>query len=381
MSPQVFAWVREQAGLTVADVAAYVHKAPADVAAWEAGTAWPTYRQLEQLAQGLLHRPVALFFLPEPPDEPPAQHEFRTLPDFDVGKLGADARYAIREARAYQQSLRELTGERNPSPRRLWEDLHFTARDNVEECAQALREYLGIDLQQQSSWISTEQAIAQWRTAVEAAGVFVFKRSFKQREISGFCLTDDEFPIVMINNSTPFSRQVFTLLHEVAHLLAGTSSLTTKDGRFVERMQGDDRSLEIACNKLAAEVLVPASSFPWRDIDVTDIEASVGRAARRFNVSREVILRRVRDRGLVDDATYENYAAVWAEQAERARGGGEETGGNYYNTRGAYLGDAFLKLAFSSYRAGLIDVVDLSQHLGMKARYVSEFEERLAGRV
>ena len=367
--------------MTVADVAAYVHKAPDDVAAWEAGTAWPTYRQLEQLAQGLFHRPVALFFLPEPPDEPPARHEFRTLPDFDVGRLGADTRYAIREARAYQHSLRELTGERNPSRRRLWEDLHFSARDSVEELAQTLREYLGVDLQEQFGWSSTEQAIAEWRTAVEGAGVFVFKRSFKQREVSGFCLADDEFPVIMINNSTPFSRQVFTLIHEVAHLLAGTSSLTTKDGRFVERMQGADRLLEIACNQLAAEVLVPASSFPWQDIDTADLEASVGRVARRFNVSREVILRRIHDRGLVDDATYEDYAAAWAEQAERARGGGEETGGNYYNTRGAYLGDAFLKLAFSRYHAGLIDVVDLSQHLGMKARYVSELEARLAGRV
>ena len=121
MSPQVLVWARERAGLTVADVAAYIHKTPDEVAAWEGGTAWPTYRQLEKLAQGLFHRPVALFFLPAPPEEPPAQQEFRTLPEFDLSRLGADSLYAIRETRAYQQSLRELTNERNPSPRRLWE--------------------------------------------------------------------------------------------------------------------------------------------------------------------------------------------------------------------------------------------------------------------
>ena len=126
---------------------------------------------------------------------------------------------------------------------------------------------------------------------------------------------------------------------------------------------------------------MPASSFPWEAIDVDDIENSVGRVAKRYNVSREVILRRVYDRGWVDQATYERFAAVWAEQAERARGGGEDTSGNYYNTQGAYLGEAFLRLAFSRYRAGLIDIVDLSQHLGVKARYISTFEERLAGRV
>ena len=39
-------------------------------AAWETGDAWSSYRQLEKLAEGLFHRPVALFFLPEPPEEP-----------------------------------------------------------------------------------------------------------------------------------------------------------------------------------------------------------------------------------------------------------------------------------------------------------------------
>jgi Zn-dependent peptidase ImmA (M78 family) len=365
----------------VSDVASYLHKNPDEVSAWEAGSAWPTYRQLETLAQGLFHRPVALFFLPEPPEEAPAQREFRTLPDFDVANLKADTRYGLREARAYQQSIRDLTSGSNPSPRKIWMDLHFTAADDVEACAQKVRGYLGVDLGRQASWRSTEQAIAEWRAVVEAAGIFVFKRSFKQREISGFCLADDEFPIVMLNNSTPFSRQIFTLFHEVAHLLAGTSGITTKDGRFVDRMLGPDQSIEVACNKLAAEVLVPAASFPWGDIDVANIESSVGRVAKRFNVSREVILRRVRDRGLVDSSTYEKYAAVWAEQAERARGGGDDSGGNYYNTQGAYLGDAFLRLAFSRYRAGLIDVVDLSQHLGVKARHISEFEGRLAGRI
>jgi Zn-dependent peptidase ImmA (M78 family) len=358
-----------------------VHKDLDVVEAWETGAAWPTYHQLDELARGLFHRPVAMFFLPEPPQEAPAQQEFRTLPDFDVRNLKADTRYALREGRAYQQSLRDLTSGKNPSSRKVWQDLHFEANDDVQACAQNLRGYLGVSLERQAGWRSTEQAIAEWRDAVEAVGIFVFKRSFKQREISGFCLTDNEFPIVMLNNSTPFSRQVFTLFHELAHLLAGTSSITTKDGRFVDRMQGAEQSVEVACNRLAAEALVPAATFPWEAIDVDNIETTVGRVASRYSVSREVILRRVRDRGLVDSATYEKFAARWADQAERARGGGEETSGNYYNTQGAYLGGSFLKLAFSRYRAGIIDVVDLSQHLGVKARNVSKFEERLAGRI
>lgn len=184
------------------------------VAAWEAGTAWPTYKQLEKLAQGLYHRRVALFFLPEPPAEPAAQQDFRTLPDFDVTSLSADTRYAVRLGRSYQESLRDLTGGVNPTDRHIWRDLHILSSSSMESEAQRVRAYLEVSLEQQQAWRSTADAMAGWRGHVEAAGVYVFKRSFKQREVFGFCLTDDQFPIIMVNNSTPFSRQIIVDLSQ-----------------------------------------------------------------------------------------------------------------------------------------------------------------------
>jgi len=378
INPDLLTWARERAGLSLSDVAHYMHKGADDVAAWETGDAWPTYRQLEKLAEGLYHRPVALFFLPEPPEELAAQQEFRTLPDFDITGLGADARFALRLGRSYQASLRELTGGLNPSDRRLWRDLRLDRSSDVMSAARQLRSYLGVTLERQRSWRTTAEAMAAWRGCVEDAGVFVFKRSFKQRDVSGFCLTDDEFPIIMVNNSTPFSRQIFTLFHEVAHLLYGLSSITTVDGRFVDRMSGSQKSIEVACNKLAAEVLVPSDAFPWDRIDQDNPVDSVTAVARAFNVSREVILRRVLDRGWIDPETYRECVQVWASETEAGRGG---DGGDYYNNQVAYLGDAYLRLAFSRYRAGIISASDLSEHLGVKARNIPKLEEKVASRI
>ena len=195
LNPDLLTWARERAGLSLSDVAHYTHKGVDDVAAWEAGDAWPTYRKLEKLAEGLSHRPVALFFLPEPPEELAAQQEFRTLPDFAITGLGADARFAVRLGRSYQTSLRELTGGLNPSDRRLWRDLRLDRSSDVISAARRLRNYLGVTLEEQRSWRTTAEAMAAWRGCVEDAGVFVFKRSFKQREVSGFCLTDVELPV------------------------------------------------------------------------------------------------------------------------------------------------------------------------------------------
>jgi len=378
ITPRVLIWARERSGLTISDVAEYMHKDADDIAAWESGEAWPTYNQLEKLAEGLYRRPVALFFLPEPPEEPAPQQEFRTLPDFDVGFLNADTRFAVRLARSYQESLRELTGGVNPAGRQLLRDLDPARLPDARALGEALREYLGVSLDRQKSWQTTADAMAAWRGIIEDVGVFVFKRSFKQREVSGFCLTDDELPVIMVNNSTPFTRQVFTLFHEVAHLLHGVNSITTLDGRFVDRMSGGPRSIEVACNQLAAEFLVPSDSFPWEEVDQADLVDSVTAIASAYKVSREVILRRVLDRGWIDSATYQDCVEKWVEESDFDR---EGLGGNYYYNQAAYLGDSFLRLAFSRYRAGLLSISELADHLGVKAKNIARLEDVVASRL
>jgi Zn-dependent peptidase ImmA (M78 family) len=338
----------------------------------------PTYKQLEHLAEGLYRRPVALFFLPEPPDESAPQQEFRTLPDFDVGSLAPQTRFAVRLARSYQQSLRELTGGVNPSRRKLLVDITSVDSMSTEEKASALREYLGVSLRRQKAWRSTADAMAGWRGSIESAGIYVFKQPLKQHEVSGFCLSDEQFPVIMVNNSTPFTRQIFTLFHEVAHLLYGVNGITTRDGGFVERMSASNRSVEIACNGLAAEALVPASTFPWASIDLEHLSDSVSGIASAYNVSREVILRRVLDRALVDSATYRECVDSWAQDGDAER---EGAGGNYYYNQAAYLGDSFLQLAFSRYRAGVISISDLADHLGIKAKNIPRFEDVVYGRL
>jgi Zn-dependent peptidase ImmA (M78 family)/transcriptional regulator with XRE-family HTH domain len=378
VSSSVLTWARERAGLSLSDVASYMHKDVDQIFAWESGEAWPTYNQLEHLAEDLYRRPVALFFLPEPPEEPAPDQEFRTLPDFDVRSLNSQTRFTVRLARSYQQSLRELTGGFNPSRKRLLVDLHDASSIDPKALASVLRDYLGVSLRHQQGWQTTADAMAGWRGSVEDAGIFVFKQPLKQREVSGFCLNDDQFPVIMINNSTPFSRQVFTLFHELAHLLYGVNSITTLDGDFVERMSASNRTIEIDCNRLAAEALVPSNSFPWRRVDLDELADSVSAIASDYKVSREVILRRVLDRGLIDNATYRECVDTWAEESDLGR---ESTGGNYYYNQAAYLGESFLRLAFSRYRAGVISISDLADHLGVKARNISKFEDVVYGRL
>ena len=106
--------------------------------------------------------------------------------------------------------------------------------------------------------------------------------------------------------------------------------------------------------------------------------ASASAVAPTFNVSREVILRRVLDRGWIDPVSYRDCVQGWATDSEAGRGG---DGGDHYYNQTAYLGDAYLRLAFCQYRAGIISDADLAEHLGVKARNIAKLEEKVASRI
>lgn len=308
ITSSILAWARNRSGYTLEEVARKMGKDVSVIASWEAGESYPTYLQLEKLAYQIYKRPVALFFFPEPPDECDPAGEFRTLPEFEIENLSADTRLALRQAKAMQIALAELNGGVNPSVSKLLRGLRIGPKGDPGTIAGEVRDYLGITLEIQRSWKNTEEALKRWRSAIQDNGIFVFKRSFRQKDISGFCLGDDEFPVIYLNNSTSYSRQIFTLFHELGHLLLRSNGITKKDDRFIDTLAGRAEWIEKNANRFAAEFLVPAGELEALLGDAGSIMDAVPEYAARYKVSREVILRKCLDKGLINRDTYLNKA-------------------------------------------------------------------------
>jgi transcriptional regulator with XRE-family HTH domain len=257
VQPMLLKWARETAHLTVEDVALSFKKQPEDIAAWEAGNAGPTYAQLEKLAYELYKRPLASFFLPAPPPEKPPEADFRALPDADLRQLQRSTVLLIRKARAYQSSLEELFAGRSPVAKPIWQKIALDPAKPVGPQAQAVRAALAVADVDSPEWRRSnsndrdDAALKAWRKAIEAAGVFVFKDTFKQKEISGFCLEHPELPVVMINNSTTKTRQIFSLLHELAHILLGRQAISTFSDEPLGRLPPGEQKIERFCGRLA----------------------------------------------------------------------------------------------------------------------------------
>lgn len=334
IQPQILQWARERSGYSVEEVAQRLHQATESIRDWEAERKAPTYPQLEKLAYTLYKRPIALFFCP-PPDEPEPQQEFRSLPNTDLEELAPQTRYLLRLAHAFQLSLKELNDGRNSDTNKIFRDIQCPDFENITVAAEQVRDYLGIDLEIQSAWHSSEIALKAWRGAVEKVGVYVFKQSFKQKSISGFCIVDDEFPLIFLNNSTPKNRQIFTLFHELAHLLCGVNDISKVTGRDLAALSEKDRKLEQLCNALAGEILVPQQDLlnHVKSVEMIHNE-TVHQLAAKYCVSRDVVARRLLNCGVIDSQEYARYVSHWDDQTSSSQSQG--AGGNYYATQATY---------------------------------------------
>ena len=372
INPTIIKWARERSGYTPQEVAKSFKKDVATISNWESGVAAPTYVQLEKLADKY-KRPIAMFFFPEIPQEPKIVDQL-ALRSSEIEKLNPSIRALLRQAYARQLSLMELNMGVNLAEKKIFRDLHARLDDSAPEFAQQTRAYLDISVDTQASWSSARKALENWREQVEEKGIFVFKDAFQNDFVDGFCLVHEQFPVIYLNNSRPPVRQIFSLFHELAHLLLGKNGIT----RGVNPV---GKQIEVFCNQFAAEFLVPSDDLEARFNYPVYNDDAIGELAGCYKVSRLVILLKLVNRGIFTQDDYRQKADRWNEEhesrLEERAGGKTPGGGNYYNTRAVYLGYRFMGLAFSKYHKGGCSIEELAEHLNVKVKNLPELEDCL----
>lgn len=370
ITPVVVRWARERAGYSLEDAGRVFKK----IAAWESGEALPSYAQVEGMAERF-KTPVAVFFFPAPPALPSIEQSFRTLTAEDFAAIPRTIRLLLRRGQAMQINLAELNEGINPSKRLITRDLKFSPNTPLDEIAAVVRGYLGVTIEEQASWKNVDEALDTWREVFATrAGVFAFKDAFHAPNYFGFCLYDDEFPVIYINNSSTKSRQIFTLFHELGHLLFHTSGIDILDDSFLNHLDDAERKIEIICNGLAARILVPDDVLDMMLNGVKVSREAAEQIAKRFNVSREVIYRKFLDRGLISAGEYSTAAEDWTAQIKPKK----SDSGNYFNSHRAYLGQRYIDLAFTRYYQQRFDQGQLAEYLNLKPKSLPTFAEKFA---
>ena len=158
------------------------------------------------------------------------------------------------------------------------------------------------------------------------------------------------------------------------------SGISKFDSSYISLLPEREMALEIFCNAVAAEILIPSDEFlrftanaPAFVDNVPDeyFEA----VARHFGVSREAVLRRFLDAGRASRVFYETKAQEWTAQMARDSGGG-----SWYNSKGAYLSDTLLREVFSRRLRGQLSAERAAEYLGVKPANLPGLEDRILHR-
>ncbi len=107
VKPTLLIWARESMDLTIETAAQKIGVSRDKLLEWEAGDGAPTIPQLRKAAE-VYKRPLAVFFLAEPPKKFDALRDYRRLPASENIAQSSDLSLAVRLARSQREILLEV---------------------------------------------------------------------------------------------------------------------------------------------------------------------------------------------------------------------------------------------------------------------------------
>lgn len=338
-----------------------------------------TFVELERLANET-HTPMGFFFLKEPPHEDIPIPDFRTVKDRSVGEMSPDLIDTIHAMQLRQGWMQTYATEER------WSRLEFVGSSAKSRDVKGTAEKIRECLQLQPFWASRlrtwDDAVSVLREKIESLRVLIVIngcvgnntfRVLDPEEFRGFVISDRLAPLIFVNGHDSKSAQVFTMLHELAHLWVDRSGIFDST-----ELQPAQDATEIFCNETAAETLIPEQEIKsvWYDYEGRDTPFQD--VAKLFKVSPVVAGRRLVDLDLVTKKTFFDFYKVYAANANRIEPK-REPGGSFYNNQNFRIGKRFMRTVGRAVDDGRITYTEAYKLTGLNNATFDEYLKRIGG--
>jgi len=343
VNAKMLTWAISRAGF---DLDEFINKVP-NLEKWISGEKKPTVKQLEDFSKKV-YLPFGFLFLDEPPEEELPIPYFRSNGD-QVNDVSINVYDTVLFMQQRQDWLKEYLKENG------FENLPFVGKfrdsKNPLEIANDIRSNLGLEENWASNMGTWEESLNHLVEHIEDKGIItVFNgvvennthRKIQVDECRGFVLVDDVAPFMFINNSDSKAAQMFTIVHELAHIWTGHSA-----GFDFRKLQPADDPIEILCDQVAAEFLVPTNAFNQFWIQ----NSSIRNASRHFKVSQIVIARRALDTNKISKKEFFDFYNDYINR-EIIRKDNQNSGGNFWATTRKRLSITFASHINNAVKSG-----------------------------
>jgi Zn-dependent peptidase ImmA (M78 family)/DNA-binding XRE family transcriptional regulator len=376
---EILRWARERAAIQPEELASRIGQDNSRVSEWESGKAQPTFKQAQRLAR-LLHVPFGYLFLPQPPSDEIPLPDLRTLGSEPARALDLNSRALLEDVLFKHAWFVNYLVDQGQEP--LPFVGKFDARANATEVAADIRNTLKLEeaIRASRNW---EAYLRLLIDKAEDASIWVMRsgivgsnthRPLSVQQFRGFAIADSIAPLVFINGRDVLAGQIFTFAHELSHIWLGSTGVSNV---HLDRKDfGTNRATEVACNKIAGEVLVPEIEFRELWSDRRSEKENYELLSQHFKVSQIVVARRALDLGQVTDDLYSQFyraeQARWVEE-RRQDEEDESSGGNFYNTLPLRNGSRFTRAVVSQAMAGGTLLRDAGMLLNMQPSSVVKY--------
>lgn len=377
VNSEMLVWARSETPfITSEDVASRISGFKSElIDKWESGEELPSITEAKKLAN-LYKVPFATFYLSNPPEKRVRPYtDRRTYNDSIYRETSYTLWSEINRIIGNRQIIADLTEETE------YRSLPIVDSGlNEKQTADIIRQFFGLELPFKNKTAYKNNGFTFYRGLLEHCGIMVAQiTGVSLSEMRGISMYYDSFPIIAINNKDFDRAKVFSLFHEVAHLVRRSSSLCLID--FDERNDEEEK----ICDRIAAEVLMPEDSFrraasnaydtygDWSDLCLLAI-------ADKFAVSTFSVVRRLYEIKIVTKSVYfsvyqrisdsfkEEQDFLLQNKAEK------EFKVKYYITYLSKEGYLFPKKVLSAYSRGDISYGEMCSTLSIKGKHISNIE-------
>ena len=243
-------------------------------------------------------------------------------------------------------------------------------QDSPREVAEFLRKELEVEKLRDEA-VDAGDLFKKLRSRLESHGVLVMRMgqvanktrwSLNPQEFRGFTLIDDDklAPLIFVNRKDIEEAQLFTLGHELGHLVTGGSGVSNED--ILDFDEGRPM-VERFCDQVAEELIVPSAKFEkaWGAKGKRFDADRANAVAAKLKVTPVIAGRRAVTMGRGSVSAFQRF--VQDRPVPRPK---KSSGGNPYNSYPSWYGHGLVRLLASAATSGHPDGSDALSLLGVK---------------
>lgn len=376
ITPSIIKWALKRGRKTSERMAQELSVTPERFAAWENGELKPTLNQAQKLAKKL-KIPFGYLYLNDPPRETVPLPDLRSIKPKESQHLSPDFIDVINDTLRKQEWYREqIQNEDRPKVNFVG---RYSQNNNPDIIAKDIRNTLGINVYQRPHTNSWEAFLKHLIIMAENKGILVLRsgivgsnvyRRLDVQEFKGFVICDSLAPLVFINGNDYKTAQIFTLMHEVAHLWIDQSGMLNPNYRLLRQKN----EIETICDNIAAEVLVPSTDLELRWDESISLDANIADLAVEYRVSAFVVLRRAYSLNKINGKTFKSKYDDLLHNVSTPKTNNE---GSFYNLITSRNSPTFTRTLIGAMGSGLVSPIETARLLNVKVGSLHNIEENL----